>query len=214
MRLKHYSLIFSIAGILVLYLLSKLAQLPIIELHELSDYEGKEVTIKGIVTEHYITRYGSQIINIEDQNASATIFVEKKTDVEYGDKVQVTGEVQKYRDEWSVVVNDNRFIKILKKWDNVSFPLWQLAENPSRYLNLNVNVTGFVEFVSNSNFYLVDIEKKHSLIIFYSLARNFTIYPGQKISALGRFSFDEENFRYKLDICDEKHAIYPLDIEQ
>ena len=213
MSLKKYSIIFSIIGILVLYILSKLAQLPVIEIHELPDYEGKEVTINGIVIEHYLTRYGSQVINIEDQNASATIFVEKKTFVEYGDRIQATGEVQKYKDEWSLVVNDNRFVKILKKWDNISFPLWQLAENPSRYLNLNVNITGYVEFVSNSNFYLVDLEKKHSLIIFYTLSNNFTIYPGQKISALGRFSFDKENFRYKLDICDGNHAIYPLDKE-
>ena len=213
MSLKKYSLIFSITGILVLYILSRLAQLPLIELHELPDYEGKEVTIKGIVTEHYITRYGSQVITIKDQNASATIFVEKKTVVEYGDRVQVTGEVQKYRDAWSVAVNDNRLVRILKKWDNISFPLWQLAENPSRYLNLNVNITGYVEFVSNSNFYLVDLDKKHSLIIFYTLSDDFTIFPDQKINALGRFSFDKENFRYKLDICDENHAIYPLDKE-
>ena len=191
-------------------ILSKLSQLPIIDLYELPDYEGKEVIIKGIVTEHYLTRYGSRVINIKDQNASATIFVETKTDVEYGDKVQVTGEVQKYRDEWSVVVNDNRFVKILKKWDNVSFPLWQLAENPTKYLDLNVNVTGYIESVSNAYFYLVDLEKNHSLIVFYKLTKNTTIFPGQKVSISGKFSFDEENFRYQLELCEEKHGITPL----
>jgi len=213
MKLKYFSLAFSIFGILVLYFLSRLSQPAVIDIYELPNYEGKQVTIEGIVTEHYLTRYGSQVISIEEQNASAKVFVEKRTDVEYGDKIQVTGEVQKYGEEWSMVVDDDRFVKILKKWDNISFPLWQLAENPSRYLDLNVNVTGYVEFVSNSNFYLVDIEKKYSLIIFYTLSKNITIYPGQKICALGRFSFDEENFRYKLDICDEKHTIYQLNAE-
>jgi len=128
MNLKKHSLIFSITWILFLYVLSKLAQLPIIELHELPDYEGKEVTIKGIVTEQHQTRYGGQVISIEDQNSSAIIFVETKTDVGYGDRIQVTGEVQKYRDEWSVVVNDNRYVKILKNGIISLFPYGNLQK--------------------------------------------------------------------------------------
>ena len=210
MKLKHFSLLFSIAGILILYLLSRVSQPAVIGLNELQNYEGKQVTVEGIVKNHYETKHGSQIIKIEEDNARITVFVEEKTNIEYGDRIQATGEVQKYQDEWELVINDDSFVKILKKWNNISFPLWQLAKNPNKYLDTNVNVTGHIESISNSYFYLVDLEKKHALIVFYKISRNITIYPGQKISASGLFSFDEENFRYKLDICEEKHSVTPL----
>jgi len=211
MKLKYFSLLFAVIGILVLYFLSELSQPPTIEIHELPDFEGKQVTVDGIVKDHHSTKYGSQIITIENNNATATVFVEAASDVEYGDKIQVTGEVQKYKDDWEIVVNDNKFIKILKKWHNISFPLWQLADNPTRYLDLNVNVTGHVEAISNAYFYLVDVEKKHSLIVFYKLSKNIAIFSGQKISASGKFSFDKENFRYQLRLYEEKHGITPLE---
>ena len=210
MKLKHFSIIISILGILFLYFLSKLSQIPLIDISEIDNYEGKKVTIEGIVFEHYLTKYGSQVITISNNNYTTKVFAEEKSNVEFGDNIRITGEVQKYNGDWSIVVDNNRFIQIIKKWDNLSIPLWQLAENPTGYLNLNVNVTGYVEFVSNSNFYLVDNEKKHSLLIVYLQSKNLTIYPGQKINALGKFSFDYENFRYKLDICDESHGIIPV----
>ncbi len=207
MKLKYFSMIFAIIGILVLYMLSKFSQAPIILISEIHDYEGKQVTLKGIVTEHHLTKFGSQIIKISDNNSSVEIFLEGKIDLEYGDKIQATGEVQNYKDTWELIVNDIRQLQILKKWHNVSFPLWQIAENPTKYLNINVNVTGYIESVSNAYFLLVDIERKHSLIIYYTLSKNITLYPGQKICASGKFTFDEKNFRYMLDICEENHGI-------
>ena len=207
MKLKYFSMIFSIIGILILYMISRFSQAPVIKISEIEDYEGKHVTLEGIVTEHHFTKFGSQIIKVAEENCSVEVFLEGKVDVEFGDKILATGEVQKYKDTWELMVNDIRQIQILKKWHNVSFPLWQLAENPTRYLNLNVNVTGYIESVSNAYFLLVDIESKHSLIIYYSIMKDITLYPGQKICALGRFTFDEKNFRYMLDICEENHGI-------
>lgn len=81
-----------------------------IELHEIPEYEGKQVIVEGIVTEHRITTYGGQIIeikNLDSENISKTIvFVEGETSVEYGDRIQATGTVQKYKDEWEIVVNN------------------------------------------------------------------------------------------------------------
>ena len=207
MKLKHFSLLFSIGGVLLLYFLSELTTPPLIEIHEMPNYEGKQVTIEGLVIDHRLTKHGGQIITVGGENATATIFVEGNADLEYGDKIQATGEVQKYKDTWELVINDNRFVIILEKWQNLSMPLWQLAENPTKYLGLNVNVTGFIESVSNAYFYLVDIEQKHSLIVFYNLFENLTIYPGQKVSVSGKFTFDEEQFRYQLELCEEKHGI-------
>ncbi len=213
MKLKYFSLIFSISGILILYLISKLSQPVVINISEMHDYEGKEVTIKGLVKEYHLTKYGSQIITIFDDNSTAELFIEGKMDIEYGDLIQVTGEVQKYQGKWKLIVNDNRQVKILQKWQNITMPLWQLAENPTRYLDLNVNVSGYVEFVSNENFYLVDLEKKHSLLILYTNSKNITIYPGQKIYVSGKFCFDKENFRYKLKIFENQHRIFQISEE-
>ncbi|UCF50180.1 MAG: hypothetical protein JSU91_01490 [Thermoplasmatales archaeon] len=207
MKLKYFSMLFSIIGILVLYMISKFSQAPVITISDIQNYEGKQVTLRGIVTEHHLTKFGSQIIKIADNNSSVEIFLEGKTDVEYGDEIQATGEVQNYKDIWELIVNDIRQLQILKKWQNISFPLWQIAENPTRYLNINVNITGYIESVSNAYFLLVDIERKHSLIIYYSISKNITLYPGQKICASGKFTFDEKNFRYMLDICEENHGI-------
>lgn len=207
MQLKHYSLLFSIAGIIILYFLSTLTQPIVIELSELPEYEDKQVTVEGIVAEHYITSYESQIIKIEGDNATAMVFVEGKSDVEYGDKIQVTGKVQKYKGDWEIVVGNERFVTILQKWQNISIPLWQIAENPVKYDGLNINVTGYIDAVYDAYFYLVDEEATHSIIVFYNYFEHGSVYSGQKVDIAAQFRYDPEDLRYKLDVMDETHGI-------
>lgn len=209
MQLKYFSLMFSIAGIAILYFLSLLSQPVMIELYELPEYEGKQVIVEGTVTEHYTTTYGSQIIIIETDNATTTVFVEGEADVEYGDKIQATGKVQKYDGGWEIVVDDERFVNIVEKWQNIIFPLWQLAENPTKYIGLNVNVTGNIDSVYDASFCLVDMEEEYSIIVFCRPSEHDVLYPGQKVHVAGRFAFDEEDFRYKLVLCEETHGIFP-----
>ena len=210
MKLKHFSLSFSIIGILILYFISTLSQPANIRLEELPKYDGKKISTKGIVTDYYTTKFGSQVITIKDENYSTAVFVEGSVDLEFGDKIQVTGEVQKYDRGWEIVVNDYRLVKIIQKWQNLSFPIWQLAQNPNKYLGLNVNVTGYIESISNDYFYLVDLEEKHSIIVFYNLTKSSSLYPGQKASISAKFSFDSKNFRYKLILYEENHGITRL----
>ena len=112
---------------MLLYFLSRLSQPPLVDIHELPDYEGKKVIVVGTVTSYQTTKQGSQIIKIKENNASATIFVGGAIELEFGDKLQATGEVQKYRDTWEIIIDDIRLVEILEKWNNISFPLWQLA---------------------------------------------------------------------------------------
>ena len=207
MKLKYFSLFISIIGILILYLIAKLSQIPLIELNEMSEYEGKQVILEGLVDEYQFSKQGNQIIKIKDDNDTAIIFIDGETEIEHGDIIQAIGEVQKYGSDWELIVSNINYIKILKKWQNNSIPLWQLAENPLKYLNLNVNVTGHIESISNAYFYIVDLEKNHSLIVFYRLSKNITIHPGQKVNVLGKFSFDKEKFRYQIELCEEQHDI-------
>ena len=197
MRLKHFSLLFSAVGILILYVISLFSQPAYIELNEISKYDGKQITTEGIVKKYYTTKHGSQMITIEENNSTATLFLEGEIDVEFGDRIKATGQVQKYKNTWELMIEDQRSVKILNKWQNISFPLWQLTENPSKYMGLNVNVTGFLETLTESSFFLVDIHEKHSLTVFFDNLE-IKVKPGQEINVLGRFDFDKNNFKYFL----------------
>jgi len=151
---------------------------------------------------------------MEDSSESsfkATVFVEGITTVEYGDAVRATGKVQKYEGDWEVVVNNEHFVEIIQKWDNTSFPLWQLAENPERYVGVNVNITGLVDRVYDTYFYLVDFEEQHSVVVLYGDMpfQNFT--GGDSVYVGARFVYDEENFRYVLELTEENHGIYRVE---
>jgi len=208
MQLKYLSIIFSVAGIALLYFLSTLSQPTLIDLNEIQKYEGKQVIVEGIVTEYYTTKFDSQIITIENNNFSTKIFIEGKTDIDYGDKIQATGEVQIYNGEWEVVVNNQRFVRVLQKWQNITIPLKQLAETPERYDGLNVNVTGYADAIYDTYFYLADSEGKYSLVIIYN-SMNYNFTTGQKICVAGKFVFDSDDFRYVVEVFDEMgHGVF------
>ncbi len=209
MDLKYYSLLFSIIGILILYVLSLLSQPALVTLEELPQYEGKQVIVEGIVVESRQTKYDSQLIVLKENNTTATVFIEGALAfaIEYGDTLQVEGTVQQYEGEWEIVVDNGKHATLLQKWQNISFPLWQLVECPERYKGTNVNVTGYVDVIYDSYFYLVDVEGEHTLIVFYTPPSYGALFPGQEVRVAAAFVFDESNFRYVLDISEESHGI-------
>ena len=207
MKLKHFSLIFSIVGILLLYSFSKFSQPPLIRIEEMKEHEGKEVVIIGTVTDYQITKYQSQIITIAENNHSTSIFLEGIIDVELGDKIKSSGEVQKYKDSYELIVSNLQSIEILKKWDNITYSLGQIVKAPFKYLGLNINLTGYIETISNDNFYLVDLKERLKLRVSFTKNINISMSPGEKVFAKGLFSFDKKNFRYELEISEEEHFI-------
>ena len=207
LKLKHYSLILSIAGIAILYFISLLSQPVLIELFELPDYEDKQVIVEGAVTEYHVTTYGSQLITIKDKNNSAIIFIETEIDVEYGDRIRATGKVQKYNDGWEIIVSNKKFIETIQKWQNISIPLWQLAQKPSNYQGLNVNVAGVVDSLYDNYLYLTDLDGTYSLIVFYNPYMYNSLYPGQTVIVEGKFDFNQETFRYALTLSEQNHKI-------
>ncbi|MBN2065766.1 MAG: hypothetical protein JW771_03040 [Candidatus Thermoplasmatota archaeon] len=210
MELKYYSLLFSIVGIAVLYVLSLLVQPTVISLQDLPQYEGKQVIVQGTVIKNYQTIYGSHLITLKENHTTATVFVEGSPSfiIEYGDTIQAEGAVQQYEDEWEIVVDDEKHISLLQKWQNVSFPLWQLAGWPERYKDTNVNVTGYVDVIYDTYFYLIDKEEKHSIVVFCASPTYGTLFPGKEVSVAATFIFDECTFRYALDVCKESHGIF------
>jgi DNA/RNA endonuclease YhcR with UshA esterase domain len=206
MKLKHIAVIFALTGTLFLYFISILSQPAIIKLDQISNFDGKQVTATGVVAEYYTTQYGSQLITIRDENLSVTVFLEEEVDLEYGDRIQATGQVQKYKETWEIMVENIKDIKILEKWQNTSFPVWQLAQNPTKYLGLNVNVSGIVDAVFDKYFHLKDIENNNTLLVFYN-AKPF-LYRGETVFVSGKFLFDEQNLRYILVVSEDEHGVF------
>jgi len=116
----------------VLYFISTLTQPVLIEISDIENYENKLVTTQGLVKEYCYTNFGNQIIKLADNSSTVTIFSEDKFDLEFGDKIQITGKVQNYEDEWEIIVDNKRNICLIDKWMNVSMPIWQVAENLRR----------------------------------------------------------------------------------
>jgi len=171
--------------------------------------------VEGTVTEHHATTYGGHIINIRDMDnnniSEAIVFVEETTTVEYGDIIQATGKVQRYNDEWEVVVNQARFVEILQKWENITFPIWQLAENPDKYIGINVNITGLVDRDYDSYFYLVDSNEEHTIIIYYDSSKFQNFSQGDNVFVRGQFVYDEDTLRFVININQQDHVISVLD---
>jgi len=208
MKLKYLSVIFSITGILILYYISILSQIPVIQLSEISKYEDKKITTVGNVLDYQITKYGSQIITIKDNNSTATIFIEGSITLEYGDKIQVTGEVQKYNNEWEIVGNNEKSIKILEKWHNQTHPLWEIAQNPNKYLNQNINITGYIDRVYDDHLYLRDIDEEFNIIVYFTSFNQFQENLGKEVFVAGFLKYDKINLRYILEINDYGHGVF------
>lgn len=214
MQFKYFVIALSVISIIILYFLSTLSQPVRIDLHELSQYDGKQVIVEGIVTDHRTTTYGGQIIDIKNldgkNSTKATVFVEGETSIEYGDKIQVTGKVQKYKGEWEIVVNNERLVKILQKWSNITFPVWQLADSPDRYVGTNVNVTGFVDRIYDTYFYLVDSDEKYTVAVYYDSSRFFNFSQGNAVYVGARFVYDSNTLRYVLNANENTHNIHVI----
>jgi cytochrome c-type biogenesis protein CcmE len=214
MKFKYLIILIAIASLVALYFLSLVSHPGLISLSALPTYNGQQVIVQGVIIEYRTTTYGSQIITIRDlENStnSVTLYIEGEVSVEYGDTVQAIGEVQQYNEQWEISVNNPQFVTILQKWDNQSFPLWQLAENPDKYLGTNVNVTGIVTQKYVSSFSLTDPEGKYSIDVSYDSSRPHQFSKDDSVAVAGRFLYEQKTFQYVLKATEITHGIWKLE---
>jgi hypothetical protein len=214
MKFKYIVIVLSLASLLVLYFLSGLSQPTAIPLSKVPINEGKQVVVSGVVTGYQMTTFGSELITIRDANSTntstITVYVEGTLPVEYGDLVRATGTVQQYNNEWEVTVSNPRFVTVLQKWGDRSFPLWQLAQNPTRYVDTNVNVTGMIETLSSVSFNLQDTAGSCSLSVSCAHSKNSSFMKGDLVAVKARFLYDQETLSYTLKVADAAHDITVL----
>ena len=210
MNIKHLSIISSIAGILILYILSLYAQIPIIPLSDISEYDGQIITTNGTVTEYHSTSYGNQLITIKQGNNSAILFLESPIDVQQGDKINATGRIQQYEDEWEIIIEEQELVTIEQSWENNTLTLQEIAENPIKFLNQNLNVTAYVDIIYDEYFQLIDESYQYQCIVEKPYIKNLTLYTGQPINLNAFFTYDNTQMRYLFEFKNENHTIIPI----
>jgi cytochrome c-type biogenesis protein CcmE len=213
MKFKYLVVVLSLASLLVLYLISGLSQPAVVPLSKISASEGKQVVVQGIVSGYQVTTAGSTLVTVRNDDAAntttITLYIEGPLSVEYGDLVRATGTVQQYKNTWELSVTSPKSISILKHWGNRSLPLSQLAQNPTRYVDTNVNVTGIVGTVSSSNFNLQD--STSSVPVSYKHSSNSSFSKGDQVAVKARFLYDKTTLSFLLKVDDAATDIIVLE---
>ena len=209
MKIKYISLILSITGIIILYILSTFSQPIYINLENISDYEGKEITTCGTTINYYTTSYGNQIITIKSNNSTAQLFCEEPTTTQYGDLLRVTGKVEYYNNQWEIIIDQSSSITILQQWQNRTTPLWEIATKPEQYTDLHLNTTGYIDTIYDNYFILTDKTSNHSIIVTYQPWINISIYAGQQCTLHAYFTYDPSQTRYLFELKNNNHMIKP-----
>jgi cytochrome c-type biogenesis protein CcmE len=211
MKFKYLTILIAVGSLIALYFLSLVSHPVLVPLALLHTYNGQQVIVQGVVTDYRTTMYGSQIITIrERQNStnSVILYIEGEIPVEYGDTIQATGEVQQYKNQWEVVVNNPQFLVILQKWHHLSFPLWQLALHPENYLDTNVNITGIATQTYDSSFTLSSTDGKYSIEVAYQSSCPHQFSKGAIVAVGARFVYDATTCRFFLKVTDDTHGIW------
>ncbi|MFH1101745.1 MAG: hypothetical protein V1726_06895 [Methanobacteriota archaeon] len=202
MKLKTIVIVFSVLGVILLYVLSLFSQPIPVALSEVSQHEGKRICVTGMVLSHRVTSTGSELIEIQNQNMTAanstvvTLYVEEETQVGFGDIIRVTGKVQNYKGTWEIVVSAANEIQILQSTSTLCVPLRQLALAPERYIDLPLNVSGVVDVLGDGCFSLVDDRGEYMLSVVCSSSVISGVGLGAPLVVSGRLKYESEGFRY------------------
>ena len=162
--------------------------------------------MEGVVVSFFETKYGCQLITIKKDNLTAKLFLEETVNVECGDLVKATGEVQKYDGEWEVIVESKKFLEVIQRWEQKYVPLWRLSSDPRGYEGLNINTTGWIDDVFGKSFYLTDKDRNFSIPVI-NLVSNLSFHSGEKAIVSGEFIYDKENFRYIIKCYRDQHKV-------
>lgn len=193
---------FSIAllGILFLYFISLLDKPVEINPDEFYKYNGEKVKVRGIVR----NKIGN-LIEITNYDARGLIFYEKNDEINYGDEIEAIGKVGEYGNEFILYAN---FLKICKKWDKDTISLPYLLENYEKYVNSNINVTGYIYSVSKSYFYLTDDLVDYKIKVY---CENLSLEKGDKVFVKGFFYYDAPQASFFIKINQPYHEVKKYD---
>jgi hypothetical protein len=213
MKFNYIIIFVSIISLLTLYGVSLLSDPEPVSLSSLPSHTGQQVRVQGIVTEYRTITYNTQLITVrDDENESslAILYIDGTTPVEYGDTIQAVGQVQRYNNQWEIMVSNPQFVNIVKKWGASAFPLWQLAEHPQKYLDTNVNITGVIRQTQPTGLILSDPLDTYHLDVICDSASIATFSAGDSVAISGRFIYDPKSLHFFLKVSSDYHRILLL----
>lgn len=214
MKFKYLIILIAIGSLLVLYLLSLVSHPALVPLLEVPAHNGQHVMVQGVVTDYRTITYGSQLVTIRDIENSThmiTLYIEGNVPVDYGDFIQVDGEVHQYKGQWEIVINSPQSVILLQRKDNQSTPLWYLAEHPETYLDTSVTVTGLVTQKHTESCVLTDQTNTYTLHVSYDLRYPHQFTNGDTVTVTGRFLYEPTMLHYILKTTENTHGIWKID---
>ncbi|PKK86536.1 MAG: hypothetical protein CVT48_00635 [Thermoplasmata archaeon HGW-Thermoplasmata-1] len=200
-KFKHVVPFASLFLIGILYVLSLFSHPAYIGIGEVGDYEGRTVVVNGMLTGMVPLESGAGILSVRDTNDSSlriTLFVQKMPGhLSYGDLLSATGKVERYENEWEIIVDSASDIIVTGNSGDNFTKLWQLSQDPARFSGIMVNVPAELYNPHSTYFYLKDGGFKLKVLCPADFAGNFT--SGESIAVAGIFSYDPDNLAYYLD---------------
>lgn len=198
--IKYITLILAITGVIFLYTLSLFQQpITINSLQSLEDYEGKEVTLTGTIIDYSTTSYGSQLITIQSNSNQLTIFSDIPLQCHNGDHIQATGTIQEYKDTWELILSNPKAATITKTWQNTTTQLKHIASHPNDYLNIPLNITGYIDIIYDNIIYLKDNTSNHTIPL--TPPTTSTPQTGTQVFVHATLTYDPTHLRYILTDC-------------
>lgn len=182
-----------------LYLASTLAGPASISLASLAEHEGETVQVTGLVV--HVERYDTAAsFLLRDGSVSARVFSPDGVTGRVGDRVQVTGTVQRYEGMLEIVSDE---ITVLEH-ANDTVPLPVLADRYSRYLDTCITTCGAAVNVTRHSFRLVNdscsVEVRHP-------GRTCNVTAGDEATVTAMLRYDEEAMCFYLSLERSSHHV-------
>ncbi len=197
---RQYLLLAAAVGCIAgLYLASTASGPASISLARLAEHEGEEVQVTGLVVhvEHYDTAVSFVLRN---GSVSTTVFSPDGAPVRLGDRVQVTGEVQRYEGMLEIL---SEHTTILER-ANDTIPLQVLAEQHRRFLDTCITTRGAAVNVTPDSFRLVNgscnVDVRH-------IGRTCNVTTGDVVTVTAMLRYDPERMCFYLSIERGTHGV-------
>ncbi len=204
---KYAYLAGAVIFILCLYFLGMFSHPTEISISDVEKYEGKMVVVQGMVVAKECSEK-SEVLTIKDGNYSTKVFIYGSTGAFYGDRVEVSGKVERYDGQIEISAD---YVKISEKWDGEGMPLWDLSENFMEYAGTNVNVTGYINGIHGDYFYLTDFDRKYKIKVFYPEKTSLNVENYEHVYVKAMFKYDPEKLCMYMEIKEEEHGVTKID---
>ncbi len=200
-------ILFSVLGIALLSGIAILVEPPTVPLDELTRYEGATVRTRGTLTDLSRTSTGNVLLKLAANHSEVVVFLqppgmtETLMNLSYGDELEVEGPVQLYHGAYELISTPNA----IRRLEHSPYPnlfVAQVAMQPERYEGEKLRITGYLDDLYSTLFYIRDESGTYRLRVKLLTAEPALVglQEGDRVIAEGRFAYDAPNMRYELQL--------------